>query len=481
MGVGQITVLYRIPQGFWETVLVQNLLGILEEELMKKILLSTTALIAMGLVTAAHAAEKDQPIKLTVGGAFQFGYGIMLQDNNQPGQAGFKRAADSAQEDFLIRISGESKFENGLTAGVYFRLRGENTRGGGAAFTNDTFKDDYLYLKGDAFGTFRFGDVSDVRRDKGYTAPQVCNCGDSFFGSNTQNVTFNNSPIGTNATAANFDGRATKIAYYSPTINGFQLAFSYAPDFQKGHRVGGNRAEAFPNGGGNTGNLNLNFARNFYSVAASYDAAIGDVKISTGAGFSGASAVRATTVVGINDADPFIYNAGLTVTYGAFKIGGAYEYSAHGEFGGFTSFGAAGLATAAGGAFAKVKTNDINNKISDIGITYTVGPLTTGISYSRGDYEGVVDPANPKRSAINNIVFAGANYLVGPGVNLLGGVQLNNYDPQGNYVPLPKNSTPSTIGSNTGGTGTAGVPANNNPFARSYTGVVLVFGTAIRF
>src|SRR5258707_4199158 len=95
--------------------------------LMKRFLLGTTAIIAAGAIPlAAHAqATADQPLKLTVGGYFDIGYGVMVRDQTNPQQAGAGHLVDGFQEEILPKPSGESTFSNGVTAKAFIQFRGE--------------------------------------------------------------------------------------------------------------------------------------------------------------------------------------------------------------------------------------------------------------------------------------------------------------------------------------------------------------------
>jgi len=454
---------------------------------MKRLLLGTTSLVAsVVLGGVAQAQTANTPVTASVGGQFLFGYGAMVSDDTSPGDAAYHRKFDGFQEDFLVRFVGSTKFDNGWSAGVLVRLRGEETRGSNTAsnYSNDTIKDAYIRLKNDEYGEFRFGDDADVRKNKGYYAPQVCDCTDGFFGSNSPNVTFNNGPVGTNATTINFDSRATKAEWYSPTIEGFQLAASYAPDKGRGHRDIGSLNEGANNGtiqGGETPSIVDGTLQDFWSSALSWDGSINDFKLGVETGISGARSALPIKSSTTNN-DPFLFDVGGQVGYAGWKFGGAYEQqhgiNVNGVYGAAAyrlnpDYIAGSTASATENQFKGVAVNEIVTRTFDIGFTYTTGPITAGVDWSRGIYEGLVNPANIKQTADNDVVFVGGQYLLGPGVNLLGGLQFNNYTPSGAYTPLPKQAALNSV--------YGGKDPTLNIWAKQYDGVAFIFGTAVRF
>src|SRR5260221_9108088 len=132
--------------------------------MMKRFLLGTTAIIAAGAIPLAAQAQAsaDQPLKLTVGGFFDIGYGVMVQDKTNPGDAGFKHRADGFQEDILPNLSGETKFSNGVAAKAFIQFRGQDVSSpSGSRVSPDTVKQSWVSLKHDSFGELRALDQTD--------------------------------------------------------------------------------------------------------------------------------------------------------------------------------------------------------------------------------------------------------------------------------------------------------------------------------
>ena len=472
---------------------------------MKKLLLGTSALVAAGLFSngaLAQTATTDTPVQFKLGGQYYAGAGALVQQDDNPGQVGYKRNPVSFQDYFLIRFMGSTTFSNGVTAGVFTRLNAfsapngnVNTISGFQSSNNTTIKDSYLYLKNAAtWGEFRLGDDSDVRRSVATGINAGAANGDSNLGANSASLQWLNTPVW-NFTTLNLDGRGTKAVYYSPTIAGFQFGASFTPDKGGGHTNGpGNIGD----NSGRTDNitngltpsfLNGNTAYNYWSLSGQWTGNVGPVKLQGTVGYSTASrkgAYAGTTgliqlgqgapqpdnsLTSTTNANPQVYNAGLQVDYGPWELGADYEQSMAipgglvGGVGQAVTISPAGLVTS-----VTNKTNEMINKVVDINLSYTVGAIRLGAEYSRGAFEGITGDANVKRAAIENEIQVGATYTVGPGVALVGMVQEALYDAGGAYIP-----TTGTFATN------AGVPGNNNVFAKDSNSTALIFETSIRF
>jgi len=487
---------------------------------MKKLLLGTSALVAAGLFSngaLAQTATTDTPVQLKLGGQYYAGIGAMVQQDDQPGEVGFKRNPISAQDYFLIRFIGSTTFSNGITAGIFTRLNAFSapnaTAATGSGFqssNNTTIKDSYLYLRNAAtWGEFRIGDDSDVRRNVATGNNAGAANGDGNLGANSAALQWLNTPV-YNFTTMNLDGRGTKAVYYSPTIAGFQLGASFTPDAKGGHtygpgNVGDNSGLTDRITNGLTASLlNNETAYNYWSLSGQWTGTVGPVKLigtvgySTGSRKCGVSsnttvalgqnaAAGACTILtaggnaagalaaanaGTSNADPQVYNAGMQVDYGPFELGVDYEQTAaipgglvNGGGAGQNILGAGGLVVA-----NVVKTNEMVNKIVDINLSYTIGAIRLGAEYSRGAFEGITGDPDVKRAAIENEIQVGATYTVGPGVALVGMIQEALYDANGAYIPTTGSFAPS-----------AGVAANNNIYAKDSNSTAIIFETSIRF
>jgi hypothetical protein len=471
---------------------------------MKKLLLGTSAFVAAGLLStgafAQTASTTDQPIQVKLGGQYYAGAAAFIQDDDNPGQAAYKRQPDALQDYFLIRFLGSTTFSNGITAGIFTRLNAFSAPNGTVNSTNFTqssnntwIKDSYVYLKNSAvWGEFRIGDDSDVRRNDAVGANAGVT-GDQNIGANSSDIYFSNSPV-FNLTTMNLDGRGTKLVYYSPVIAGFHFAASYTPDKAGGHtngpgNIGDNNGPTDNQTNGLTPSyLNNATAYNYYSLSTGWTGDIGPAKLAWTAGYSTASrkgscsnkvalgadaALTDCALTSTNNANPQVYNSGVQVNYGPYELGFDYELT-QAIPGGLVgtgagqalTFNAAGLPT----SFI-TRTNEMVNKNFDLNLSYTVGAIRLGAEWSRGEFEGLTGDADVKRAVTNDVVQVGATYSVGPGVNVSGLVQETIYDAGGAYVPNGANFTP----------GNGGVAANNNVYAKSFNSTALIMETSFRW
>ena len=90
---------------------------------MRRLLLGTSALCAGSPAGPALAQSASQPVKLGLGGFWNGGYGDLV---SQSGAGKANKRTDDIMVDAVINITGSTKFDNGLTAGVMVQLRGEN-------------------------------------------------------------------------------------------------------------------------------------------------------------------------------------------------------------------------------------------------------------------------------------------------------------------------------------------------------------------
>ena len=465
---------------------------------MKKLLLGTSALVAAGLFSngaLAQTATTDTPVQFKIGGQYYAGVGAFVQQDDSPGDVAYKRNPIDAQEYFLIRFIGSTTFSNGITAGVWTRLNAfsapngaANTTNGYQSSNNTTIKDSYLYLKNAAtWGEFRLGDDQDVRRSVATGNNAGAANGDGNLGANSAALQWLNLPV-YNFTTFNLDGRGTKIEYYTPTVAGFQLGFSFTPDKGGGHtngpgNIGDNSGLTDRDVNGLTPSYQNNeTAYNFISSSLQWTGTIGPVKAITTAAYStgsrkcgvssadtialGAAAPTGACTIqggeGTQSADPQVFNVGFQVDYGPWELGSDWERTQAIPGGLFTGQETATAFNAAGAATAFVQKTDemINNQI-DVNLSYTIGAIRLGAEWSRGYFEGITGDANVKRAAINDEIQIGGSYTVGPGVALVGMLQEALYDANGKYVPLASGA--------------------QNVFAKDANSTALIFETSLRF
>ena len=188
---------------------------------MKRVLMGTTALAAVGVMAApAMAAE---PLHCELGGFDQtfVGFGDSDFANNGSTNPNFSNSYNNIEVYFKMR----GELDNGLKIGGRIELEGENS--------GDQIDQTYLSLSG-GFGSFRFGSIDSRRYGYGWNTdgPNVgcpINSGwiSSFVAPQGGAFSFRTPSTSTVIDLGNDNQRVT---YFSPRFNGFQLTASWAPD-----------------------------------------------------------------------------------------------------------------------------------------------------------------------------------------------------------------------------------------------------------
>ena len=373
---------------------------------MKKILLGTTAFVAVGAVAGGAYAD-SQPIKMGIGGYWRGSFGDVVSQSacNQTGALKNSGSCNThrqgMEQDSLLDFNGSTTLDNGLTVGVHIQLRGV-----AASSSTDTEKRSYVQFKGN-FGEVRFGDQDDARLTMALTAPTA----GSLFGVNSPFFAWNNSPVGTNTTSLPIDTkRSQRIAYYSPRIAGFQLGAAYAPDSRKAGTFGGT-APGFPTD--NDAGQNSQH----WDVALSYDNKFGDFRLQGWGAVSGThqEAPRGASTNPL--VSPYAYAGGAQVAWGPFAFGGDYEL--------VTNHRTSSPASTGGG--------ELNDHVFDLGALYTVGPFSVSLDWSRGTYTGFANAAGGVctgacgADSVLNTEELVLDYVLGPGISVGAALELNQY------------------------------------------------------
>jgi len=358
---------------------------------MKRVLLGTTALAAVGF----FAGEAQAKFDVTVNGSWNTAYGYVSEDHHRftptpPNSGGTTQRQNQAiDQDWEVHFRAQQTLDNGLIVGGRVELEGATNNGTDTVYSgsagNDQIDERWMYFRG-GFGEIRIGDEDDARKLKSYTAPDPTGF---IFGVNSPTFTFNNLQPGevtsSNTTTPNLENDSAKIIYFTPSFAGFQLAVSYAPD-------GTQDRSSFGTGGTNEGGQ----LSNSWSVGADYSGEFAGFTIGGGGGYSKGYGETG----GSND--PAIWAAGLNVGFGGFTVGGSVAFTD-------------GTATSGD-----------NRTVWDVGGTYNFDAVTVGLGWSRGEY------SNPGGGTDDfDQIQLGVGYALGPGVTLAAMVGYFNYDSGG--------------------------------------------------
>jgi hypothetical protein len=188
---------------------------------MRKVLLTTTALVAMGGVSAASAID--------ISGGYEFGFNKTTNSQVGGNTATDANASGSEFEsDANIDFTGETTTDAGFTFGGLVRIATDQTHGDQANVTSQSGIDDNtqdvyvedqgLYVSGD-FGYVMMGATDGIVDGM-----------DNFMtsGSIVENGVATSSDANINLSSNTPDNEgAGKIGYRSPSVNGFQVGVSY--------------------------------------------------------------------------------------------------------------------------------------------------------------------------------------------------------------------------------------------------------------
>lgn len=241
---------------------------------MKKILFTTTAIVAAGFTSAASAAEWETGVS----GYYFLGLG--MTDSDLQDGVGVLRDGE-------FNVDGRLTADNGLVFAAHIEVE---------AFTSsDQIDENWGAVRG-SFGRIKIGSDDDAMYN--YQVGTIYAPGarigyyDSFA---LTNVARSTSPG--NAPYRGVDGIG--IHYDSPNFNGFQIGATYIPDSDTD--------------GSNDTNNPVYSADDFYAIGANYQGDFGDFGFGISGGYADADH--------INDS----WNVGANVSYGGFTVAGIYE------------------------------------------------------------------------------------------------------------------------------------------------------------
>ncbi|WP_033070331.1 porin [Thalassospira australica] len=241
---------------------------------MKKILVASSALVAVGFAGAAQASE---PISLSVGGYMEQWAGVADQDDAYESYNAF-------QSDTEVHFAGSTTLDNGIEVGAKIELEGEESDG-------SQVDEQYLYING-GFGQVKLGQEDGVQTDMLTVAPSTgpVNAQDGDLASW---VNINTSDTNVTANIYGYSD-AKKVTYYTPVLGGFRAGVSYTDDDTSEHAD---------------------------------KATGGDARYGVGVEYSGdfdAVSVKVSGMAEGDGDDGRNYHVGANVGFGAFTVGGSY-------------------------------------------------------------------------------------------------------------------------------------------------------------
>ena len=336
---------------------------------MKKVLLGTTALVAIGAFVGTAQADEmmEKPIEVGIGGYYR----AALTAYSGDGDAGLRGHA--LEQNIELEASGETTLDNGLTVGVRIRVNGNNygphnhdDGDAGASFNTDETE---IIVSG-GFGTLKVGTIESAAQNAVIFAPggtSITGVNSPWFGwQHSQAISTYSNGIGAED--------ASKAVYLSPSFNGISLALSYAPDDKEvnyksaGARDAGEQSEQI--------SAALNYSQEV--MGGSFSANVGYETHSTET--EGGAACDDTMM----NCDPEVLRFGASISIDDVSIGG--------------------------GVMQADEMGDNTRTVSDFGIGYSMGATSLGLQWGNQSSE---DSGND-----TNIYALNVGYDLGPGISL---------------------------------------------------------------
>lgn len=358
---------------------------------MKKQLLTSTALVAAGVMAVSGSALAQGKPTLTLGGGTEqiFGVGSNADSFERGGNAAAgSRVGFDQHSDTEIHFKGSVTLDNGIKIVTRTELEGEsistgggtanNINGAAAAGNQDYIDETWMRISG-SFGEVRLGtgDPAAQAMTTGYLGVWSTNVG--------QNHAFDIGDWITNPTAtvgASTVGRvdltsdAEHISYFTPRFSGFQAGVSYIPSTVEDV----NNQRQLTGGGDTDGwSFGLNYVGKFSGVGVA--AAVGYVQ---------------TNESTVNRDDDSAWGVGLRVDFQGFRVGVSWvdNDSQENKTTGVTA--------------------GVGQETFELGIRYVFGPNAVSLGYQNAETTATSNAAGDG-DEIESFVIAYRRTL-GPGV-----------------------------------------------------------------
>ena len=342
---------------------------------MKRVLLGTTALVAIGaFVGVAQADDMMGPVKVGLGGYYRAA--LTAYSGDDTGLRGH-----TLEQNIELEAAGETTLDNGLTVGVRIRVNGNNSgphnHDDGDAGGNFNTDETEIIVSG-GFGRLHIGTIESAAQNAIIWAPggtAVTGVNSPWFGwHGGRTIATYNDGIG--------EEDASKIVYYSPGFNGISLALSYAPDDEAvNYKAGGAN-----NGGQQSEQISaaLNYAQEV--MGGSFSANVGYETHTT----ETAGSAKCDDMM--TNCDPDILRFGAALSIDDISIGG--------------------------GVMQADEEGNNTRTVSDFGIGYSMGSTSFGLQWGNQSSEAAMDG----KGADTSIYALNIGYDLGPGIAL--GMQL---------------------------------------------------------
>ncbi|WP_404382363.1 porin [Caenispirillum salinarum] len=354
-----------------------------EEDIMKKVLLGTSALIAAAAISAPAMAQEQ--IQLGIGGKMEQYFGVTSFDDT----AGTDLNTTGIDTDTEVYFTGATTLDNGLTVGAVIQLEAEVVQGAAVA------DEQYAYIEG-AFGRITAGEVNGVGGRLAHVAPAF-----GLAKGDVEDWTGQAPGMGRfNSNETTWSADDASISYVTPSLAGFSAGVTYTPT--PGSALLNNNVQT---------SATTRETHDGLQAAIAYNGEFSGVGIGADVAYEQQTA---DDVVGGQDFEDLKrWRAGLVLSYAGFQFGGSYLET--------DNLTGANTGTIGGVALTSY---DEDAYAWDIGAGYTVGPYGVSLTYSATNAELAGSAVGATASADSDYQQLNLNgtYDLGPGITLAGSV-----------------------------------------------------------
>ena len=329
---------------------------------MKKILLSTSAIVGVGLLASpTMAAER---IKLAVGGYMEQYVGYV--DADRKDNASFDLPDWDQQSDSEVYFTGSTKLDNGITFSVTVELEGDESSGG-------TIDESYMRIVSPTLGELRLGG------DDAVDANMVVQANRGISGDYDNWIVEGAGLTKSDNLYDNAASDVNKVSYFTPKIAGFQAGVSFANTTTGSAVDPANRVTTTVGGP-------------FWASAVTYEAKLGDVGVKLGGSMARLSNSKVAT--GRTN-----YTGGAQLDYMGFSLSGGYAVTDQKH------------------NLTNATIDNLDGDRYQIGLQYVTGPYTVGLWYMNDKHEGLTSITKDDET---KVYTAYGEYAVSDGVKLQG-------------------------------------------------------------
>ena len=349
---------------------------------MKKQLLTTTALVAAGVLTVSGSALADKP-KLTVGGSTEQIFGVGANDD-QFDAANGQRVGFDQHSDGEVHFSGSVTLDNGIKIRTRVELESNSTdalgtsniaNGGQAAGTSEDDIDEHWMRISGSFGEVRLGsgDAAGQAMTTGYLGTWSTGVG-QLLAFDTGDWINRPGTVGASTVGrVDLSSDAEQISYYTPRFAGFQLGLSYIPSTREDVN--------------NQRELAAGADRDGWSMGANFVRKFGGVGLGIALGYAANSESTSAS-------DDEVWGIAARVDFAGFRVAASWVDNDSQETNGVTT--------------------GTGQETLEVGVRYTFGPNAVSIAHLSGESTATSNAAGDGDEGKST--FLAYRRTLGPGV-----------------------------------------------------------------